>query len=149
MSSGGSVAHIESLWTLIITSLVRSSSADLILASKNGFITILTVFASVCIHHVVALGFSFIGFWSICMKYMCFSTRYVTHVWSTHPSIRWQLVPLLSWTPSKQDCYTFSGRKTYVDHFRSRSRHLCASTHRPGPCEHISFKILVIALPRH
>ena len=43
---GGSVVHIESLWTLTITPLVLSSSVDLILGSKNGFITILTPFIS-------------------------------------------------------------------------------------------------------
>ena len=59
---GGSVVHIESLWTLTITPLVLSSSVDPILGPKNGFITILTVFASSYLHAVVELGLKSIGF---------------------------------------------------------------------------------------
>ena len=39
----GSIDHTETLWTLNITSILLVSSGDLILTSKNRFITILDV----------------------------------------------------------------------------------------------------------
>ena len=41
---GGSITHIGSPWTLNITPILFSVSGDLILSSKNRFITILTGF---------------------------------------------------------------------------------------------------------
>ena len=58
---GGSVDHIESPLTLSITSILLSSSVDLILGSKNRFITILTVFAGESHREVAYLGLEFIG----------------------------------------------------------------------------------------
>ena len=50
---GGSVGRTESPWTLNITPIVLTSSGDLILGSKNRFITTLDVFAGGSLHEVV------------------------------------------------------------------------------------------------
>ena len=59
--SEGSVGHIESPQTLIITSILLSSSVDLILGSKNRFITILTGFTGGSNREVAYLGLESTG----------------------------------------------------------------------------------------
>ena len=104
---GGSVAHVESPWTLNITPILLSESGDLILGLKNRFITILYVFASGSLHEVVSLGLEFIGLWLMCTKYIKFSMIHTRHVWASYPTIRWALLPLLSGTPSIRLLHTF------------------------------------------
>ena len=58
---GGSIGRTESPWALNITPIVLTSSGDLILGSKNRFITTLDVFAGGSLHEVVSLGSEFIG----------------------------------------------------------------------------------------
>jgi len=98
--SGGSIAHIESPWTLNITPILLISSGYLIFGFKNRFITILNVFDSESLHEVLYLGLEFIGLWLMCTKYIIFLTRHTQYVWSSYPTIRWVLRTLLSWTHS-------------------------------------------------
>ena len=97
---GGRITHVGSPWTLDITPILFSASGDLILSSKNRFITILTGFISGSHHEVLNLGLEFIGLWHMCTKYIIFLTRHTQNVWSSHPTISWVLVSRLSWTPS-------------------------------------------------
>ncbi len=104
--SGDSINHIESPWTLNITSILLSANGDRIWDSKSKtvFIIILDVFTSGSIHEVVSLGLEFIGLWLICLKYINFLMRHTQYVWTSYPYIRWALVSRLSVNPSIYIC---------------------------------------------
>ena len=59
-----------------------------------------------------------------------------------------RLVHLLSLTHSIYDRFTVSDIKLDLDDFRSRSRHLSAPTHRPGPSGSLKLRIFIITLSR-
>ena len=52
--------------------------------------------------------------------------------------------PVLVETPVKKDLEL----KLDLDNYRSCFTHLFASTHHPGPSEHLRFRIFIKALPR-
>ena len=58
------------------------------------------------------------------------------------------LVYLLSLTHSIYDRFTVSDIKLDLDDFRSRSRHLSAPNHRPGPSGSLKLRTFIIALSR-
>ena len=59
-----------------------------------------------------------------------------------------RLVHLLSVTHSVYDRFTVSDIKSDLDDFRSRSRHLSAPTHCPGPSGSLKLRTFIIALSR-
>ena len=73
---GGSITHIESPCTLIITSISLTSSGDLILGPKTRFITILAGFMSRSHREVARLGSESIELSSIRTRYIHFLRRH-------------------------------------------------------------------------
>ena len=115
----------------------------------------INVFAGGSLHEVriVNLGLEFTGSWLIFTKYIMFLTRYTHHVWPSYPTIRWTLTALVK-CHSQYNCmydrFTVSDIKLdlLVDDFRSRSRHLSAPTHRPGPSGSLKLRTFIITLSR-
>ena len=93
---GSSIGHTESPWTLNITPIALTSSGDLILGSKNRFITILDVFDGGSLHEVARIGSEFIGLGLIFTKYNTFLTRHTQYVWVSNPGITLTYMTLLS-----------------------------------------------------
>ena len=85
----GSIDHTETLWTLNITSILLVSSGDLILTSKNRFITTLDVFVGGSLHKVAWIGLGIIGLRFVCTKYIIFLMSHTRHVSSSNPTIGW------------------------------------------------------------
>ena len=106
------------------------------------------MFYSISHHEVMSLGLEFIGFWSIYIKYINCLMIYTHYVFSSYPSIRRVKCTLLSWAHSTSDLCTIFDCKFDLDDSRWCFRHLSTPTHRPGPFEHLKFRIFIKTLPR-
>ena len=97
---GGSITHIESPWTLNITSILLNASGYSFWDSKSDLSQFWMIFASRSLREVVNLGPEIIGLWFTCMKYLNFLMVHTHHMYTSYPNIRWALVPRLSSTHS-------------------------------------------------
>ena len=104
---GWSITHIGSPWTLNITPVLFTVSGDLILSSKNRFITILVSFISESHREVAHLGLESIELGPIRTKYIDFLIIHTQHMYPSYPTIRWPLLSLLSGNPSNMTVRQF------------------------------------------